>query len=98
MRIFLTTGNARAANNRKKSLTRPDQEKGAIVLGVNADSVESHKKFMEEHGLPFTLLSDTEKEVLQAYDVWKERTMSGRPVMAIERSTYLILEIMCGRE
>ncbi len=65
---------------------------GVVVLGVNADSVESHKKFMEEHGLPFTLLSDPEKEVIQAYDVWKERSMFGKPVMAIERSTYLIDE------
>ncbi len=68
------------------------QEKGAVVLGVNADSVESHKKFMEEHGLPFTLLSAPEKKVLQAYDVWKERRMFGKPVMGIERSTYLIDE------
>jgi len=68
------------------------QEKGAVVLGVNADSVDSHRKFMEEHGLPFTLLSDTEKVVLQAYDVWKERSMFGKPVMGIERSTYLIDE------
>ena len=68
------------------------QEKGAVVFGVNADSVESHKKFMEEHGLPFTLLSDPEKTVLQAYDVWKERSMFGKPVMGIERSTYLIDE------
>lgn len=68
------------------------QEKGAVVLGVNADSVESHKKFMKEHGLPFTLLSDPEKDVLQAYDVWKEKSMFGKPVMGIERSTYLIDE------
>ena len=67
-------------------------EKGAVVPGVNADTVESHKKFEEEHGLPFILLSDPEKEVLQAYDVWKERLMFGRPVMGIERSTYLIDE------
>jgi peroxiredoxin Q/BCP len=51
------------------------------VLGINADSVESHKRFEEEHGLPFTLLSDPEKETIQAYDVWKERMMFGRPVM-----------------
>ena len=68
------------------------RDKGAVVLGINADSVESHKKFEEEHGLPFTLLSDPEKEVLQAYDVWKERSMFGKPVMGIERSTYLIDE------
>lgn len=68
------------------------REKGAVILGINADSVESHKRFEEEHGLPFTLLSDPEKKVLQAYDVWKERLMFGRPVMGIERSTYLIDE------
>ncbi|MBE6123847.1 MAG: thioredoxin-dependent thiol peroxidase [Erysipelotrichaceae bacterium] len=68
------------------------REKGAVVLGVNADSVESHKQFMEEHGLPFLLLSDPDKEVLQAYDVWKQKLMFGRPVMGIERSTYLIDE------
>ena len=62
------------------------------MLGVNADSVESHKQCEEEHGLPSPLLSDPEKAVLQAYDVWKERLMFGRPVMGIERSTYLIDE------
>lgn len=42
----------------------------AVVLGVSKDSVESHAKFAEHHKLPFTLLSDTEKEVIQAYDAW----------------------------
>ena len=69
-----------------------DTRKGAVVLGINADSVASHRKFMEEHGLPFTLLSDPDRTVLQAYDVWKERSMFGKPVMGIERSTYLIDE------
>ena len=68
------------------------QEKGAVVLGLNANLVESHKKFEEEHGLPFILLSDPERKVIEAYDVWKERLMFGRPVMDIERSTYLIDE------
>ena len=63
-----------------------------MVLGLNANSVESHKKFEEEHGLPFILLSDPERKVIEAYDVWKERLMFGRPVMDIERSTYLIDE------
>ena len=67
-------------------------EKGTIVIGISADSEESHKKFKEEYGLPFKLLSDTEKEVLKAYDVWKEKLMFGRKVMEIERSTYLIDE------
>ena len=69
-----------------------DTRKGAVVLGINADSVASHRKFMEEHGLPFTLLSDPDRTVLQACDVWKERSMFGKPVMGIECSTYLIDE------
>lgn len=68
------------------------QEKGAVVLGVSADSTSQHKKFEEKHELPFTLLSDPEKTVLQTYDVWKEKSMYGRKYMGIERSTYLIDE------
>ncbi len=62
------------------------------MLSVNADPVEKHKRFEEEHGLPFTLLSDPEKNVLQAYDVLKESLRFGKPTMGIERSTYLIDE------
>ena len=68
------------------------QEKGAVVLGVSKDSVKSHKRFEEKFGLPFTLLSDTEKTVLQAYDVWKEKKMYGKVSMGVVRSTYLIDE------
>ena len=50
------------------------REKGAVVLGVSKDSVASHKRFEEKHGLPFTLLSDVDREVIQAYDVWKEKS------------------------
>lgn len=68
------------------------QEKGAVVLGVSKDTVKSHKRFEEKFGLPFTLLSDTEKTVLQAYDVWKEKKMYGKVSMGVVRSTYLIDE------
>lgn len=68
------------------------REKGAVVIGVSADSVEIHKKFKEKYELPFILLSDADKEVLKLYDVWKEKLMFGKPVMGIERSTYLIDE------
>ena len=67
-------------------------EKGAVVLGVSKDSVASHKKFEEKFGLPFTLLSDTEREVIQAYDVWKEKKNYGKVSMGVVRSTYLIDE------
>ena len=56
------------------------------------DSVASHKKFEEKYGLPFTLLSDPEKEVIQAYDVWKEKKNYGKVSMGVVRTTYLIDE------
>ena len=68
------------------------REKGAAVLGVSKDSVASHKRFEEKYGLPFTLLSDTEKEVIQAYDVWKEKKLYGKVSMGVVRTTYLIGE------
>ena len=59
---------------------------------MSKDSVASHKKFEKKYGLPFTLLSDTEKEVLQAYDVWKEKKSRGKVSMGVIRTTYLIDE------
>ncbi len=68
------------------------REKGAVILGVSKDSVDSHKKFEEKYGLPFILLSDTEKTVIQAYDVWKEKKNYGKVSMGVVRTTYLIDE------
>lgn len=62
------------------------------MLGVSKDSVASHKKFADKYGLPFTLLSDPELEVIQKYDVWQEKNMYGKKVMGVVRSTYLIDE------
>lgn len=67
-------------------------EKGAVVLGISKDTVASHKKFEEKFGLAFTLLSDTELEVIKAYDVWKEKKNYGKVSMGIVRTTYLIDE------
>ena len=67
-------------------------ERGAVVLGISKDSVASHKKFEEKYGLPFTLLADTEKEVIQSYDVWKEKKLYGKVSMGVVRTTYLIDE------
>ena len=53
-------------------------EKGAVIIGVSKDSVASHKKFEEKYGLPFTLLSDTERVVIESYDVWKEKKNFGK--------------------
>lgn len=68
------------------------KEKGAVVLGISKDSVASHKKFAEKYGLIFTLLSDTERKVIEAYDVWKEKTNYGKVSMGVVRTTYLIDE------
>ncbi len=64
--------------------------RGASVFGVSADSVESHRKFKAKFRLNFPLLSDAKQEVVQAYGVWKEKSMYGRTYMGIERTTFLI--------
>ena len=66
-------------------------EKGAVVLGVSKDSVESHKRFEEKHGLPFTLLSDADLSVITTYDVLRPGK-DGKPTKSLVRSTYLIDE------
>lgn len=67
-------------------------EKGAVVLGVSKDSVESHKRFEEKQNLAFTILSDPERKVIEAYDVWKEKKNYGKVSMGVVRTTYLIDE------
>ncbi len=67
-------------------------EKGAVVLGISKDSVQSHKNFEEKYKLPFTLLSDPDHQVIELYDVWKEKKLYGKTYMGIVRSTYLIDE------
>jgi peroxiredoxin Q/BCP len=60
------------------------------VVGVSADSVKSHKKFAEKYHLPFTLLSDEEKEMINAYGVWGKKKFMGREYDGIFRSSFLI--------
>ena len=66
------------------------REKDAVIIGISKDTVASHKKFEEKYGLPFTLLSDPDLEVIRAYDVWKEKMNYGKPTMGVVRTTYLI--------
>ncbi len=63
---------------------------GARVIGVSPDSLASHTKFRTKHGLAFTLLSDPDHTVAEAYGVWVEKSMYGRKYMGIERSTFVI--------
>jgi thioredoxin-dependent peroxiredoxin len=62
----------------------------AVILGVSKDSVTRHKKFAEKYDLPFTLLSDEDGTICEAYGVWKEKSMYGKTFMGINRSTFLI--------
>ncbi len=67
-------------------------EKNAVVIGISKDSAASHLKFAEKYSLPFLLLSDTELDVIKAYDVWQEKKMYGKTSMGVVRTTYLIDE------
>ncbi len=66
------------------------QETGAAVLGVSPDDAASHQRFRDRHKLPFTLLSDPDKEVMSRYGAWGEKNMYGRKSMGVIRSTVLI--------
>ncbi|PID91314.1 MAG: thioredoxin-dependent thiol peroxidase [Bacteroidetes bacterium] len=68
------------------------QAAGYEVIGVSADSEKSHRSFIEKHQLPFRLISDTEKKVLQDYGAWGEKKMYGKTYMGIIRKTILIDE------
>ncbi|MGB6406781.1 MAG: thioredoxin-dependent thiol peroxidase [Planococcus donghaensis] len=62
----------------------------AVILGVSADSEDRHNKFIEKHGLPFSLLVDEDHQMSEDYGVWVEKNMYGKKFMGIERSTFLI--------
>lgn len=66
------------------------EERGAVILGVSKDSIASHQKFAEKHGLDFALLSDPSGEVIEKYCAWGEKNMYGKKTMGILRTTVLI--------
>lgn len=66
------------------------KDKGAVVIGISKDSSASHRKFADKNALPFLLLSDTELQANQSYDVWKEKKMCGKTYMGTVRTTYVI--------
>jgi thioredoxin-dependent peroxiredoxin len=84
-----TTGCTKEACNFRDELPRFN-ELHAEVIGISADSVKSHKKFSEKYNLPFTLLSDENKQTVQDYGVWKEKNNYGKKYMGIERTTFII--------
>ena len=68
------------------------REQGYEVIGVSVDSAASHQKFIDKHQLPFTLIADTEHELVEAMGVWGEKSMYGRKYMGTFRTTYIIDE------
>src|SRR5919109_3098375 len=73
-----------------RDLEQEYRARGAVVLGASTDDVESHRKFKDKYGLPFTLLADADHRVAEAYGVWGERTYSGKKYTGIQRSTFVI--------
>lgn len=86
-----TPGCTKEACDFRDNLARV-KNKGAIVLGISADSVKSHQKFVERFDLSFPLLSDEDKKVVKAYGVWKQKMFMGKKFMGIERTTFIIDE------
>lgn len=66
--------------------------KNAVVIGISKDSVKTHQNFIEKYSLPFLLLSDPDREICQLYGVLKEKTMYGKKVVGVDRSTFIIGE------
>jgi len=66
------------------------KKKGAVVLGVSVDPVKSHDKFVEKYKLPFALLADADKQIVQAYGVWGPKSFMGRQYLGTHRVTFLI--------
>ena len=68
------------------------KKRGVEILGVSIDSETSHQSFAEKYNLPFTLLADPEKKIVEAYGVWGEKNLYGRKYMGTQRATFLIDE------
>jgi len=84
-----TTGCTNEANGFSE-LAADFAKAGTTVIGVSKDSVKSHDKFKAKYGLDFTLASDVEGKVVEAYGSWVEKSLYGRKYMGIDRSTFLI--------
>ena len=63
---------------------------GAVVLGISPDTAASHRKFADKYELPFTLLADPDKTVIESYGVWQEKKLYGKTTMGVERTTFVV--------
>ena len=85
----MTSGCTRQAEDFRDQLSE-FSVKGAAVVGVSRDKPQSHDKFIAKHDLTFRLASDLEGDMVEAYGVWKEKSMYSRKYFGIERTTFLI--------
>ena len=85
----LTPGCTTQAQNLRDSI-KELKALNAVVIGVSGDESKKLAKFVEKEELPFTLVGDTEHTMLEAYDMWKEKSMYGRKYMGVMRSTFII--------
>ena len=67
-------------------------DKNAVIVGISKDTAESHKNFAEKYSLPFTILADPDKKVINMYGVWGEKKLYGKTVTGLIRTTYIIDE------
>ena len=81
---------AQACNPRDHYTTL--REAGYEIIGVSVDDVKSHQKFIEKHNLPFTLIADTDKKLVEQFGVWGEKSMCGRKYMGTFRTTFILNE------
>jgi thioredoxin-dependent peroxiredoxin len=84
-----TPGCTKEACDFRDNLARV-KRKGAVIFGVSADPVASHRKFTDRFDLNFPLISDESREMLKAYGVWKQKSFLGKKFMGIERTTVII--------
>lgn len=82
------TAQACNLNDNKEAL----QKQGYEIIGVSTDDEKSHQKFINKYGLTFTLIADTDKKIVEFYDVWKEKSMYGKKYMGTVRTTFIIDE------
>lgn len=68
------------------------ENENTVIVGISKDPLKSHDKFIKKYGLPFELLADEEGKLLEAFGVWKEKSMYGKTFLGVERTTFLIDE------
>lgn len=87
----MTSGCTQEACDFRDSIKKFER-KNTVVIGVSPDDTKSHNKFKDKYELPFTLLSDETKTMLNDYGVWQEKSMYGRKYMGVVRTTFIIDE------